>query len=304
MMSPHLLELRSPIVEASREGRPVVALESTIIAHGLPWPRNLEVARATEQAVRDAGAVPATIAVLAGRLVVGLDEDELEHMACTKTVRKASSRDLGVAVAQRLDAATTVSATMRIARLAGIRVFATGGIGGVHPGTPFDVSADLHELGITPVAVVCAGAKSILDLPATLEVLETQGVPVLGYQSDTFAAFYLRSSGLPVTARVDSPSQAADCVLAHWRLGGAGVVIAQPLPESAALQAEEFDRLRDQAEEDARRSRVTGPALTPFLLARLAALSEGRTLHANQELIVANARLAAGVAGELAKREA
>jgi pseudouridine-5'-phosphate glycosidase len=296
------LDLRPPVTDASRQGRAVVALESTLIAHGLPWPVNLETARAAEAAVREAGAVPATIAVLAGRLVVGLDDGELERLARSGTARKASSRDLGVAVARRLDAATTVSATMRIAHRAGLRVFATGGIGGVHPGAPFDVSADLDELARTPVAVVCAGAKSILDLPATLEALETRGVPVLGYQSDTFAAFYLRSSGLPVTARVDTPAEAADCAAAHWRLGGAGVVVAQPLPGPAALDPEEFDRWRGEAEEAARRAGAGGAALTPFLLARLAELSGGRTLRANRELIVANARLAAQIARELAGR--
>lgn len=296
--------VRPEVAAALEQRRPVVALESTVIAHGLPWPRNLETARAAEAAVRHAGAVPATIAVLRGRPRIGLDEQDLEHLARADGIRKASSRDLGVAVAQGADAATTVAATMRLAHLAGIRVFATGGIGGVHPaegGASFDVSADLDELRRTPVAVVCAGAKNILDLPATLEVLETNSVPVLGYGSDTFAAFYLRTSGLPVSARVDTPGQTAEVLSAHWQLGGAGVVVSQPLPESVALAADEFADALRQAEAEARRERVHGPALTPFLLAQLARLTNGRTLTANHELIVANARLAAQIAAALGK---
>ena len=300
-MRNELLDLRPAVAEALREGRPVVALESTLIAHGLPWPQNLQTAQAAELAVREAGAVPATIAMLGGRPTVGLEERELEYLARTPGVRKASSRDLGVCVATRADAATTVAATMRLASLAGIRVFATGGIGGVHPGG-LDVSADLLELGRTPVAVVCAGAKSILDLPATLEVLETHGVPVLGFGSDTFAAFYLPSSGLPVTARADTPEDVAAMLSAHWKLGGAGVVVSQPLPEGSALDPVEFARLLAEAELTAKRDRVLGPAVTPFLLKQLAMLSGGRTLRANHELIVANAGLAGRISGELCRR--
>jgi pseudouridine-5'-phosphate glycosidase len=301
-MTPDLLDLRPAVADALHQGRPVVALESTLIAHGLPWPQNLQTARAAEAAVREAGAVPATIAVLRGRPTVGLDAGELEHLARTTGVRKASSRDLGACVAAKADAATTVAATMRLAHLAGLRVFATGGIGGVHPGTEgFDVSADLVELGRIPVAVVCAGAKSILDLPATLEVLETHGVPVLGFGSDTFAAFYLRTSGLPVSARADTPGEVAAMLSAHWRLGGAGVVVSQPITEEAALAPEEFARLLAEAEAQARREQVHGPALTPFLLGRLGSLSGGRTLRANHELIVANARLAGLIAGEVSR---
>ncbi len=296
------LDIRPGVADALLKGRPVVALESTLIAHGLPWPQNLQTAQAAEAAVREAGAVPATTAVLGGKPTVGLDAGELEHLARTPGVLKASSRDLPACVVRKADAATTVAATMRLAHLAGIRVFATGGVGGVHPGGGFDVSADLLELGRTPVAVVCAGAKSILDLPATLEVLETQGVPVLGYCSDTFAAFYVRSSGLPVSARADTPGEAAEILAAHWRLGGAGVVVSQPVAEGAGLTPGEMSRLVSEAEEQARRERVHGPALTPFLLARLAALSGGQTLRVNHELIVANAALAARIAGELCGR--
>lgn len=298
------IDLRPDVAHALRERRPVVALESTLVAHGLPWPRNLETALAAEAAVRAAGAVPATIAVLAGRPTVGLDEPALRHLAQGQGIRKASSRDLAAAIVQGADAATTVAATVRLAGLAGIRVFATGGIGGVHPAREapgFDVSADLLELARTPVAVVCAGAKSILDLPATLEVLETQGVPVLGFATDTFPAFYLRSSGLPVSSRVDTPAEAAAILRAHWRLQGQGVVLAQPLPASAALEDDEFTRVLAEVVEEERQRGVAGPARTPFLLARLAERTEGRTVAANQALIVANARLAAEVASALAE---
>ena len=296
---PFVIDVRPEVAAALRERRPVVALESTLIAHGLPWPVNLETAQAAEQAVRAAGAVPATIAVLGGRPTVGLIEAELADLARTPGARKASRRDLGPAVAAGARAATTVSATMAIAHAAGLRVFATGGIGGVHPsarGRSWDVSADLTELARTPVAVVCAGAKSILDLEATLEALETAGVPVLGYATDTFPAFYLASSGLPVSARVDTPEQAAAALRAHWELGGAGAVLAQPLPAEAALSAEEWAGALRRAEERAAQEGVRGPALTPFLLAHLAELTGGRTLRANRELIVANAGLAARVA--------
>jgi pseudouridine-5'-phosphate glycosidase len=297
-----LLDVRPEVADALHAGRPVVALESTVIAHGLPRPINLETARAAEAAVRTEGAVPATIAVLQGRPTIGLHESELEFLARSREVRKASRRDLAAAVAQNASAATTVAATMFLAHRAGIRVFATGGIGGVHPSPPWDVSADLHELARTPVAVVCAGAKSILDLPATLEVLETFGVPVIGYGTYEFPAFYLRSSGLPLTARVDTPEETATLLTAHWSLDGAGILVAQPLPETVALDPESFAVALQEAEEKAAAESVRGPDLTPFLLARLAEITGGRTLRANQELIVANARLAAHVARALAGR--
>jgi pseudouridine-5'-phosphate glycosidase len=302
-MSIPLLDIHPSVAGALREHRPVVALESTLIAHGLPWPVNVETARAAEAAIRAAGAVPATIAVWQGRPTVGLDDEQIDFLARPgSVVRKASRRDLAAAVAQGATAATTVSATMLLAHRANLRVFATGGIGGVHPatsGSTFDVSADLIELARTPVAVVCAGAKSILDLPATLEVLETHGVPVLGFGTDDFPAFYLRSSGLRVSARVDSPAEAARMVAAHWQFGGAGVVLALPLSESAALEPGEFAEALAKAEAMAGREGIRGPALTPFLLARLAQLTEGKTLRANAELIVANARLAAQIALEM-----
>lgn len=291
-------DVRPAVAAALAAGGAVVALESTLVAHGLPWPVNLETARDAERVVREGGAEPATIAVLAGVPTVGLTDHEIESLARAEGVRKASSRDLAAAVAQKATAATTVAATMRLAHLAGVRVFATGGIGGVHraDGTAFDVSADLTELARTPTCVVCAGAKSILDLAATLEVLETNGVPVVGYRTDEFPAFYLPTSGFRVSARVDSPGEAAELLRAHWRLGGAGVVLARPLPHKDAIDPDEFAAALAAAERLAKGQGVGGPALTPFLLARLAELTEGRTLRANRGLIVANAALAAEVA--------
>ena len=303
-----LLDVRPEAAAALAAGRAVVALESTLIAHGLPWPVNVETARAAEAAVRREGAVPATIAVWRGRPTVGLDDAELEHLARASDVRKASRRDLAAAVAQGATAATTVAATMALACRAGIHVFATGGIGGVHPSGPdgptrvADVSADLDELARTGMAVVCAGAKSILDLAATLEVLETKGVPVVGYGTDEFPAFYLRSSGLAVAARVDSPAEAALLLNAHWALDGAGVVLAQPLPAEESLDPDAFAAHLARAEQLAHVAGVRGPARTPFLLARLADITEGATLRANRALVLANARLAARVAVALVER--
>jgi pseudouridine-5'-phosphate glycosidase len=301
MSDPALLDVRPEVAEAVRAGRPVVALESTLVAHGLPWPLNLETARLAEEAVRAEGAVPATIAVCRGRPTVGLGEAELQELAAVPGVLKASSRNLALAVAKQRTAATTVAATMRLAHRAGLRLFATGGIGGVHRGAErsWDVSADLTELGRTPVAVVCAGAKGVLDLPRTLEVLETLGVPVVGYGTDDLPAFYVASSGLPLTARVDSPAEGARLLTAHWQLGGAGVVLAQPVPADVAMPAEEFEKALTDAERLAAARGVRGHEVTPFLLARLAEFTAGKTLRANQALIVANARLAAQVAHEI-----
>lgn len=280
-------------------GRPVVALESTLIAHGLPWPVNLETARESQAAVRAGGAVPATIAVLNGVPTVGLTDSQLAHLAQSPNVRKASRRDLGAAVALKQTAATTVSATMALAHAAGVRVFATGGLGGAHrEAEPFDISADLTELARTPVLVVCAGAKSILHLPRTLEILETLGVPVVGYRTDAFPAFYVRDHcpALPLSARVETASEAATLFTSHVRMGGAGVVLAQACPEDVAVSAEEFAAWLAEASRAATEANVTGAKVTPFLLARIAELSAGRTLAANRALIVANARLAAEVA--------
>jgi len=275
-----------------------VALESTLICHGLPWPINLETARGAENRVREEGGVPATIAVLQGRPTIGLSDAELEMLARQGRTLKASLRDLALAVAQSRTAVTTVAATMLLAHLAGIRVLATGGIGGAHrpPANPWDISSDLFELARTPVAVVCAGAKSIVDIPRTLEILETLGVPVIGYQTDEFPAFYVRSSGRPVSGRVDTPGDAAMICLAHWQFNGGGVVLAQPVSADLALDPAEFETALAQAEKHAAETSIDGPALTPFLLARLAEITEGKSLRVNQALVIENARLAAKIA--------
>jgi pseudouridylate synthase len=300
---PDWLNIAPEVRAALRNNAPVVALESTLIAHGLPWPDNVETAKEAEAVIRKAGAIPATVAVLEGRPTLGLDESEVQALARTPGVMKASRRDLAVAMAQRRTAATTVAATMYLAYAGGISVFATGGIGGAHRdvGQPFDISADLTELARTPVLVVCAGAKSILDLPRTLEILETLAVPVLGYRTHEFPAFYTRSSGLPVQARVDSAAEGAAIFTVHRELNGGGMLLAQPVADDVALDPAEFAQALDQAESEAKAEQIHGPALTPFLLGRLAALTGGRALRANRELIVANARLAAGVAVALSE---
>jgi pseudouridine-5'-phosphate glycosidase len=294
------LRISEEVGAALKAKRPVVALESTLISHGLPWPANLETAREAEAAVRTAGAVPATVAVLAGRPTIGLSESQLEELARSRDILKASRRDLAVAVTFRQNAATTVSATMALAHLSGIHVFATGGIGGVHRGDTEDVSADLEELARTPVLVVCAGAKSILDLPRTLERLETLCVPVIGYRTAEFPAFYVESTCLPVSATVNTAQEAARLFDSHVELGGRGVVLAQPCPADVAVEPAEFEAALAVAGTEATTSGITGSRLTPFLLKRLAELTQGRTLRANRALIVNNANLA----GEVAKRRA
>lgn len=296
--------LISPDVEAAlSHGAPVVALESTIISHGFPYPANLETARECERIAREAGAVPATIAILGGRLCVGLTAEQIERLAAGGDVAKASRRDLGVLVARGADGATTVAGTMAVAEMAGVRVFATGGIGGVHRGAQqtFDVSADLLELARSDVAVVCAGAKSILDLPLTLEVLETHGVPVLGYRTDEFPAFYSRSSGLPVDARFESAAELADVIRARDDLGlTGGVVVGNPIAPEHEIERSTLDAWTTTALAEADAAGVHGKAVTPFLLARLHELSEGATQAANQQLVYSNVRLAASIARELA----
>ncbi|MEQ8702985.1 MAG: pseudouridine-5'-phosphate glycosidase [Phaeodactylibacter sp.] len=293
-----------PVVKAAlRNQQPIVALESTIISHGMPYPKNVETALRVEAAVRESGAVPATIAVIGGQLRAGLSEAEIEYLGKKGTaVAKVSRRDLPVLVARKGDGATTVAATMIIAALAGIRVFATGGIGGVHRGAErtMDISADLQELARTDVAVICAGAKSILDLRLTLEYLETMGVPVLGFQTDELPAFYTRTSGLPVDYRMETASEIAKVLHAKWQLGlHGGAVIANPIPEAFAMPQEEMDRVIEQAIMDAERQAIVGKALTPFLLSRIEQLTQGDSLEANIELVLNNARLAGAVSGAL-----
>jgi pseudouridine-5'-phosphate glycosidase len=277
----------------------LVALESTLIAHGLPWPVNAETAKAAEAAVRGEGAVPATIAVWEGAPTIGLSNEQITALARRGDVMKASRRDLAAAISQHRTAATTVAATIFLAHQAGIRVAATGGIGGVHRGaeSSFDISSDLFELARIPLLVVCAGAKSILDIPKTLEALETLGVPVIGYRCDNFPAFYVHSSVQPVPVRVESAEEAARLAGVHFQLGGGGVIIAQPVAEALALSADEFDASLRQAEASA--GTISGKAVTPALLARVAELTNGKSLEANKNLIVENARLAARIAAFL-----
>ena len=295
-----LLHVQPEVRSALDAGQPVVALESTLIAHGLPRPINLQVARRLEAVVREAGAIPATIAVFGGDVRVGLDDATLEVLAGAPDVRKVSRRDLPIVVAQRGHGATTVAATMWVAAQAGIRVFATGGIGGVHRGLPFDVSADLPELARTPVVVVCAGAKAILDLPLTLEWLETHGVPVIGYQCDEFPAFYSRRSGLPVDARADTAEQAAAIVNAKWRLGlEGGALVGVPVPAELEMDASLAEAAIQAALREAEVQGLRGQAVTPFLLARVSELTGGESRRANIALLENNARVAAALARAL-----
>lgn len=291
------------VASALAAGRPVVALESTIITHGMPYPANVETARAVEAVIRAAGAVPATIAILGGRITVGLTPEELEHLGQCPDAVKCSRRDLPVVVARGLDGATTVAGTMIVAERAGIGVFVTGGIGGVHRGaeTTMDVSADLTELARTDVAVVCAGAKAILDLGLTLEYLETHGVPVLGYRTDRFPAFYVRDGGFALDARVDSVEELAAIITAKRALGlTGGVVVANPIPLEHELPALEIESAIQTALADARARGITGKAATPFLLARLGEVTGGRSLKANIALVMHNAELGARLAIALA----
>ncbi len=302
-MSASRLAVAPEVAAALAAARPVVALESTIIAHGMPYPASVETAREVEAAVRGEGAVPATVAVLGGTIRVGLDAEGLDALGCGPEVIKVSRRDLGLAVARGLDGATTVAATMIVAAVAGIRVFITGGIGGVHRGAEqtFDVSADLTELARTPVAVVCAGAKSILDLGRTLEVLETCGVPVLGVGTDRFPAFFTRDSGFGVDARIDSEAELARIVKFHWDLGlGSGVVVANPIPREAEMDPERVEGAIRDALDEAAQEGITGKALTPYLLSKIESLTGGASLAANRALVLDNARVGARLAVELA----
>jgi len=296
------LDIAPEIAKALAERRAIVALESTIIAHGMSYPDNLRIAREIEAIIRKAGAIPATIAILNGRLKVGLTEAELQHLARSHEIAKASVRDLPVLVAAGGDGATTVASTMRIAAMAGLRIFATGGIGGVHRGAELsgDVSADLTELARSPVAVVSAGAKAILDLPRTLEMLETLSVPVIGYGCDEFPAFYSRSSGLRLTARADTPGQLARMLAARWRLDGGGVLIANPIPTPDEIPAALIETQIRGAVSRAAADGVAGKDVTPYLLARLRDLTAGASQRANVALVLNNARIAAQTAVALA----
>ena len=301
------LDVAPEVQEAIRAGKPVVALESTIISHGMPYPQNVETALNVEKLIRESGAVPATIAIIGGRLKAGLTPEEIDYLGKTGAgVAKASRRDLAVLVSKSMDGATTVTTTMMIAAMAGIEVFATGGIGGVHRGaeTTMDISADLEELAQTPVMVVCAGAKAILDLGLTLEYLETKGVPVLGYGTDELPAFYTRESGLGVDARVDTPEDLAAIFQAQRDLGlKTGMLVTNPIPQQYAMDKTVIDKAIDQALAESHEQGIHGKETTPFLLARVAELTGGDSLESNIQLVYNNAALAADTAVELRKLE-
>jgi pseudouridine-5'-phosphate glycosidase len=301
---PDYIRVADPVRQALAHGGPVVALESTVIAHGLPYPANVEVALAMESAITREGATPATVALLDGQIVIGLTEAEITRLATEDSVMKASRRDLGIALATRRTAATTVAGTLACAALVSIPVFATGGIGGVHRdgAQTLDISADLPELARSPVVTVCAGAKAILDLPLTLEYLETHGVPVIGYQTDELPAFYSRESGLRLPHRCDTPEEVARSAAAQWRSGlGGGLLVTCPVPDEYALPRERIEREIQVALAEAEEQGVRGPATTPFLLARLAQLTGGESVIANRALLLNNATLAARFARALAE---
>ena len=299
------LDVNPEVAQAIREGRPVVALESTIISHGMPYPQNVETALNVERIIRENGAVPATIAIIGGRLKAGLTAEEIEYFGKKgRGIAKASRRDLAVLCSRGEDGATTVTTTMIIAHMAGIQVFATGGIGGVHRGaeTTMDISADLEELAQTPVMVVCAGAKSILDLGLTLEYLETKGVPVIGYGTEELPAFYTRKSGFGVDYRVDSPEELAAMFAAQRDLGyKGGMLVTNPIPEEYAMPKDVIDAAIEQALRECKEQGVHGKETTPFLLARVVELTGGDSLESNIQLVLNNARVAARTAAALAK---
>ena len=298
------LEIQPEVAQALKEGKAVVALESTIISHGMPYPRNVETALNVEKIVRENGAIPATIAILGGKLKVGLTEEEIEYLGKAPNVIKTSRRDIPFIVAQKRDGATTVASTMIIAALAGIKIFATGGIGGVHRGAAesFDISADLQELAHTNVAVVCAGAKSILDIGLTLEYLETNGVPVVGFQTNELPAFFSRKSGFGVDYRVDTEGELALALKAKWDLGlDGGVIVANPIPVAFEMDYDTINFAIDSAVADAEKEGIKGKESTPFLLAKVKELTGGDSLDSNIELVYNNAKVAAVLAVEYAK---
>ncbi|MBQ2960850.1 MAG: pseudouridine-5'-phosphate glycosidase [Oscillospiraceae bacterium] len=299
------LDIAPEVAQALAEGKPVVALESTIISHGMPYPQNVETALKVEEVIRENGAVPATIAIIGGRLKAGLSKEEIDHLGkAGHAVTKASRRDMPSIVARGIDGATTVTTTMIIAHMAGISVFATGGIGGVHRGaeTTMDISADLEELGQTPVMVVCAGAKSILDLGLTLEYLETKGVPVMGFGTDELPAFYTRKSGFGVDYRVDTPEELAAMFKAQRELGFKnGMLVTNPIPEEYAMDKAVIDAAIDQALKESVEQGIKGKETTPFLLARVSELTGGDSLDSNIQLVFNNAKVAALTAVELCK---
>ncbi len=293
------LDVNPEVAKALDEGRPVVALESTIIAHGMPYPKNVETALAVEDVIRDNGAVPATIGILGGRIKIGLTKEEIEYMAHAENVLKVSRRDLPLVIAKKMDGATTVAGTMIAAHMAGIKLFVTGGIGGVHRGAgeSFDISADLEELKMTDVTVVCAGAKAILDIPATMEYLETAGVPVIAYGTDEIPAFYSRKSGVAAICRLDSPEEIGELISMKHELGlKGGVLVTCPIPEEDEIPFEEMDTVIRQAVAECEEKHIIGKEITPFLLSKVKDLTEGRSLEANIKLVLNNAQVGAKIA--------
>ncbi len=298
------LKINPEVKKALEEGTPVVALESTIISHGMPYPQNIEMAKTVESIIRENGAIPATIAILNGELKVGLNPEELEYLGKSDSILKASRRDLPFIVAKKLDGATTVASTMIIAALAGIKVFATGGIGGVHRGAQqtFDISADLQELAHTNVAVVCAGCKSILDIGLTLEYLETNGVPVVGYKTEEFPAFYTVKSGFNVDYKVDSSAELALALKSKWDLNlNGGVVVSNPIPEEFEMDYDTITNAIEDALKEADEKGIKGKECTPFLLGKVKAITGGKSLDSNIELVYNNAKVGAKLAVELSK---
>lgn len=303
-MTNKYLDIKAEVAEALKSGEPVVALESTIIAHGMPYPKNVETALNVERIVRENGAVPATIAILSGRLKVGLTADEIEYLGKAKGVVKTSRRDIPFVASIGLDGDTTVAATMIIAAMAGIKIFVTGGIGGVHRGAPqtFDISADLQELARTNVAVICAGAKSILDIGLTLEYLETQGVPVVSFESDEFPSFYTRSSGFKADYRIDSAADLAEALKAKWDMGlNGGIVIGNPIPKEYEMDHEAITSAINKALKEAANLGIKGKDTTPFLLSKIKDITGGDSLDSNVQLVYNNARLGAQTAVEFSK---
>ncbi|MDY5771563.1 MAG: pseudouridine-5'-phosphate glycosidase [Anaerovoracaceae bacterium] len=298
----NFMDIKPEVEKALEEGTPVVALESTIISHGMPYPKNVETALAVEDVIRKHGVVPATIAIIGGRIKIGLTSDEIEYMATAENVLKVSRRDFPLVVSQKLDGATTVAGTMIAAKMAGIKVFVTGGIGGVHRGAgeTFDISADLEELKMTDVAVVCAGVKSILDIGATLEYLETSGVPVITYGADTFPAFYSRESGFPAECRIDRPETIAQLIKTKDELGlRGGMLIACPIPAEDEIPFDKMDVVIKKALKECEEKGIKGKRITPFLLSKVKDLTEGSSLEANIKLVLNNADLGARIAAEL-----
>lgn len=304
-MVKNYLDIKEEVKDALAENKPIVALESTIISHGMPYPENIISAKRSEAIIREAGGIPATIAIINGRIKIGLTESDLDHMGKDSGITKASRRDMAMILSKGMDGATTVATTMLCADLAGIRVFATGGIGGVHRNgqVTMDVSADLEELSGTNVGVVCAGAKSILDIGLTLEYLETHGVPVIGYETENFPAFYTRESGYKVDYRVDSPAEIANALKVKWNLGlKGGMVIANPIPKEFEMDREYISSVIDEAVESAEKEGVKGKNITPYILARLHTKTGDKSLFANKELVYNNVRLAAQIALEYVKQ--